>query len=291
MIRKSIAPVLLKNRDIIEGNFVLSLWKSPELFLEYDIKPDIDFKTEAGKIYYEIGNGMTKRGIYTFDEISVETFLNSFPEYKKKFDEFGGYESYKDSVRLIDPENIEYYYDELQKSNLLISLYKAGFNTDEDYELFSKVKCQNVYDYYIDKIETASIRQSNTGISIDDLILTKKFIDECDTGDEMGLSYGKTCPILKSITMGIMSKEVMFFCGQSGTFKTSFSFANFLSSLINFCLTRLVFVSSQVSFKKLINIKITPAIKRFYKEFNIVLLIRAVTSIEHFCQYKFILLQ
>ena len=156
MIRKSISPVLLKNRDIIEGNFVLSLWKSPELFLEYDIKPDVDFKTEGGKIYYEIGNGMIKRGIYTFDEISVETFLDSFPEYKKKFDEFGGYDSYKDSVKLIDPENIEYYYDELQKSNLLISLYKAGFNTDEDYNIFSKVKCQNVYDYYIDKIEFLS---------------------------------------------------------------------------------------------------------------------------------------
>ena len=68
---------------------------------------------------------MTKRGIYNFDEISVETFLDNFPEYKKKFDEFGGYDSYKDSIKLIDPENIGYYYDELQKSNLLISLYSG----------------------------------------------------------------------------------------------------------------------------------------------------------------------
>lgn len=264
MIRKTVAPVLLKNRDIIEGNFVLSLWKSPELFLEYDIKPDIDFKTEAGKIFYEIGNGMTKRGIYNFDEISVETFLDNFPEYKKKFDEFGGYDSYKDSIKLIDPENIGYYYDELQKSNLLISLYKYGFNTDEDYELFSKVKCQNVYDYYIDKIETASIRQSNSGISIDDLVLTKQFIDECDSGDEMGISYGKACPILNGITMGIMSKEVMFFCGQSGTFKTSFSFSNFLMPLVDNG-NKVCIISNEQSIREFIRVL---AVMTLTKKFN-----------------------
>ena len=161
-------------------------------------------------------------------------------------------------------ENIEYYYDELQKSNLLISLYKAGFNTDEDYNIFSKVKCQNVYDYYIDKIETASIRQSNSGISIDDLVLTKEFIEECDTGNEMGLSYGKACPILNGITMGIMEKEVMFFCGQSGTFKTSFSFSNFLMPLVDNG-NKVCIISNEQSIREFIRVL---AVMTLTKKFN-----------------------
>ena len=83
MIRKSVAPILLKNRDIIEGNFVLSLWKSPELFLEYDIKPEIDFKTEAGKVYYEIGNGMTKEGFTLLMKFQLKHFLIIFQNIRK----------------------------------------------------------------------------------------------------------------------------------------------------------------------------------------------------------------
>lgn len=233
MRRETVAPVLLKGRNIIEGNFVLSLWKEPDLFCEYEINSEIDFKTEAGKLYYIIGNGMIKRNITNFDEISVETFLLNFPELKERFDNYGGYSQFKDDSGLIDPTNIEYYYDELQKSNLLINLYKAGFNTDEDYNLFSKITCQGVYDYYLDNIETASIKQSNSGIAISDLYVTRKFVEECDAGNEMGMNYGRSCKLLNGITMGIKTKEVMFFCGQSGTFKTSFSFANFIMPLID----------------------------------------------------------
>lgn len=233
MRKDTVAPILLKDRNIIEGNFVISLWKNPDLFLEYDINTSTDFKTEAGKLYYIIGNGMIKRGINTFDEISVETFLMNFPEYKNKFEEYGGYSQFKSDSEVIDESNIDFYYDELQKSNLLITLYKMGFNVDEDYNLFSKTSSQGVYDYYIDLIETASIRQSDSSIEIHDLCVTDKFVEECDSGKEMGYNYAKKCPILNGITMGLMSKEVVFFCGQSGTFKTSFSFSNFIMPLVD----------------------------------------------------------
>ena len=78
---------LMKNRMPLEGNFVLSLYTNPlELFDDFPIDPDKDLITADGKFYYNLGANMIKKGIKTFDEISVVTFLNDYPEIKAEFE-------------------------------------------------------------------------------------------------------------------------------------------------------------------------------------------------------------
>ena len=77
---------LSENRHIVEGNVCLSLWKQPELFIEYPLCSD-DFLTKDGQLLYQVGKHMLAEGYSEFDLISVETFLNDFPTIKAQIDE------------------------------------------------------------------------------------------------------------------------------------------------------------------------------------------------------------
>ena len=114
---------LTKNRDVLEGNFVLSLYKNPiELYGDFPINSDTDLLTSDGKFYYNLGFNMVKMGIKTFDEISILSFLNDYPELKLEYEDKGGWKSIEDYTDVLDENNIEAYYNELVKNNLLIKL-------------------------------------------------------------------------------------------------------------------------------------------------------------------------
>lgn len=223
----------MTSRNAIEGNFIISLWKNPEYYWEYPINAETDLLTDAGKLYYLIGFNLAKKNILVFDEITVDTFLDNFPQQKEKFQEYGGYGQISHYVNMVEDKNIDHYYDELNKSNLLIRLGKMGFNVQQDYQKFKMMNSSQVRDYYQYILDTTAIKSSSSGIKIEDLVVDQAFIDASNSGAEMGLSYASACPILNSITMGLELGGIFFFCGHSGTFKTSFSFANFLMPVVN----------------------------------------------------------
>ena len=132
---------LTKNRVPIEGNFVLSLYKNPtDLYEDFPINPDRDLITADGKFYYNLGANMLKKGIKTFDEISVLTFLNDYPEIKNEFENKGGWKAVSEYTGLLDEENVDAYYNELMKNNLLLELDKKGFNIDANLNIFNQLK-------------------------------------------------------------------------------------------------------------------------------------------------------
>ena len=85
---------LTKNRTPLEGNFVLSLYKSPlEFYGDFPIDPDTDLITSDGKFYYNLGKNMLDKGIKNFDEISLVTFLNDYPDLKSEYEARGGWKA------------------------------------------------------------------------------------------------------------------------------------------------------------------------------------------------------
>ena len=137
---------LSENRHIVEGNVCLSLWKQPELFIEYPLCSD-DFLTKDGQLLYQVGKHMLAEGYSEFDLISVETFLNDFPTIKAQIDEFGGANQILNEVRNINPNNMDKYYDELNKWNSLIGFHDKGFNILKDLDKFKRMTCEQVADY------------------------------------------------------------------------------------------------------------------------------------------------
>lgn len=224
---------LTKNRIPLEGNFVLSLYKNPEeLYNEYPIKPDLDLITNDGKFYYNLGKSMIEKGIKNFDEISLITFLNDYPELKKEYESKGGWKSISEYMDILDVENIDAYYKELVKNNLLIQLEKRGFDVENINALNKLNTADDVVDYFDAVLNTAALNITHD-IKLEKLSYTQKDLERKLNGEEIGLQFSKNSPILNSFCNGIPRKGMTMFASYTNGGKTSFVFESIVMPLVS----------------------------------------------------------
>jgi replicative DNA helicase len=162
--------------------------------------------------------------------MTLYTYLEDKPTTKKDFEDHGGYKEVAQLMALVNVDNISAYYDKIVKINTLSQLCTKFFDTFNNINKFDNMTNQEVYDFFDYQINNISI---NTGhdINIESLVLDDKFIQECDEGAAMGLGYGKNCPILNYLTLGIPLGEMTMIAGHSGVGKSSFSFENLILSM------------------------------------------------------------
>lgn len=242
---------LLEGRIILEGKVIGCLWGNPDLYDDYkDLKSE-SFITEDGRYYYSLGKRMYSRGYEVFDEVTSLTYIQENDMLKPKFDEKGGYANIKAVMDSINSKNVHSYVDDILKSNILISLYKEGFNIFEKieieegdkvkevipFELFKSMNSEQVSSWYDWRLQSISMDKSMGNTKIVDLDLDDDFLASCDNGEEMGLPYdivgedidGKLiygCPILSSATLGIHRGDCELIGAFSGKGKSSFVLAN-----------------------------------------------------------------
>ena len=224
-----------KNRAEIEASFVFCLWKNPDLYSDYKFvneKEDNIIKSEDAVFYFNLGRALYKAGYQKFDNITIHNFLQDKKTIKKKFDEFGGYKTVEDLRGLVSIDNVEAYYDKIAKINTLEYLCKTSFSSFENIDKFDKMSNQDIYDYFEYQLNNISVKNSYD-IKEENLIIDNEFIDECNTGDEVGISYGANCPILNYMTLGAPLGDMYMVAGHSGVGKTSFVFENMVIPMNN----------------------------------------------------------
>lgn len=224
-----------KNRAEIEASFVFCLWKNPDLYSDYKFvneKEDNIIKSEDAVFYFNLGRALYQAGYQKFDNITIHNFLQDKKTIKKKFDEFGGYKTVEDLRGLVSIDNVEAYYDKIAKINTLEYLCKTSFSSFENIDKFDKMSNQDIYDYFEYQLNNISVKNSYD-IKEENLIIDNEFIDECNTGDEVGISYGANCPILNYMTLGAPLGDMYMVAGHSGVGKTSFVFENMVIPMNN----------------------------------------------------------
>lgn len=217
---------LTDGRNAVEASFIFCLWKQPDLYSDYGALNDNNdetIKTEDGTFYYSLGKQLYKQGFKAFDNVSVYTFLEDKPTVKKHFEKLGGYKTVEELRSLVDVENTDAYFDQIAKMNTLMMLHDKGFNVLDNVKKLMKMTNQEVYDYYDYLLNSISLNTGHDSV-IEDLVIDQAYIDKCDTGEEMGLNYGKVCHILNYLTMGLPLGEMTMIGGHSGTGKSSFIF-------------------------------------------------------------------
>ncbi len=170
---------------------------------------------------------MYDQGFKSFDNVTIYTFLENKPTVKKHFDKLGGYATISELCSLVNPENVDAYYDKIAKMNTLMTLHDKGFNVIANISKFSKMTNQDVYDYYDYILNSVSIKNTHD-IEIETLEIDDKFLEECNNGTAQGISYGAHCPILNYLTLGTPLGDLYMFGGYSGTGKSSFTFENMI---------------------------------------------------------------
>lgn len=225
---------LVENRNIIEGNFIFCLWSEPELYGDYcnDIRTNKDILTDSGQFYYSLGFEMYKAGYKNFDEISILTYISDKEDIRVGFENRDGMKSINEIRKIINVENVDAYHDELLKSNIILSLYDKNFSVINDLGKLKKMTSYQIYSYYEYHLDNIFLNKGN-GVKIEDLDISNDFIESCDSGYEMGLSYSSSAPILNYHTLGIHKSNIQIFAGFSGTGKTSFCVNTYIMSILD----------------------------------------------------------
>lgn len=217
-----------ENREQIEAPFVFCFWKDPDLYDDYKFvndKKDETLKSEDAQFYFNLGKALYDAGFRKFDNITVYGFLQNKPNVKETFEDYGGYREVENLKQLVNVENVDAYFDKIAKLNTLEALCELTFNSFEDVSKFDKMSSQQVYDYFEYKLNDISIASTHD-VEEESLVIDDEFIEECNTGDAVGISYAKNCPIMNYLTLGVPLGEMFMIAGHSGVGKSSFVFEN-----------------------------------------------------------------
>jgi len=217
-------------REKVEACFVFSCWKDPELYEEYktvNAGKDETLQDPDAQFYWLLGQTMYNQGIKKFDHISLEAFLLKNKKIKKKFEEYGGYETIQKLEALIDSQNVEGYFDKISRMNSLSEMAKKSEELFNNVERFDNATNEDIYDVFELLNNSISLKTGHEA-KIEKLKVTKEFIEKNQSGENVGLNYSENTPLLNYITLGMPLGDVYLFAAHSGAGKTSFIFENMI---------------------------------------------------------------
>ena len=217
---KKLPKELTEKREVTECNFVLSLYKDIGLVDEYkNVINGEDILTPDGQFYYGLIQGMQKAGYSVADNMSIYAFLEDKKTLKEGFEKRGGYSSIQEITSLLNLNNLDVYYDDLMKSNLLCRLHEKGFNVLQNLDKYKQMSAEDVFDFMeyqladvsVGKVEKTQIKNLSTGYD--------EFIKEWDQGNDVGFKIG--LPMLNYQLLGIHKKHLMLHLANIGVGKTT----------------------------------------------------------------------
>lgn len=244
---------LLESRLTEEGNVCGCLLNDLTLYDDCGLSSK-DFITKSGRILFTIGKQIRDKKCHTFDEI---TFLsNANDDLKDKInDEFGGFKQIQNVMDAVSLKNYDVFLDDLNKSNIMLSLYKKNFNVLSEmtldngkkvipFELFKKFTASEVIDFYEGTLSTLDTKINSSKIieqayiDFDDL-----FLERLENKEEVGVSFGeaglningekiKTFPFMSSNILGVKHGTLNCWAAHSGAGKSTYM-VTILMSLIS----------------------------------------------------------
>lgn len=213
---------LIQNRNITESQFIFSLWKNPYQFGDYekDIVPTQDFLYQDSIYYYGLGYAMYKKGIKSFDEVAVVTFIEENKILKDGFDNRGGMKTVRDITSIVSVENTESYFDELIKNNAVLQLHELGYDVKSEINTIQKMNYSQLEDYMEYKLNNVFLKTNSSGISSADLTSNyDTWIEEWNLGKGVGFKVGY--PMLNYNLAGIHKKNLILHVGGIGQGKST----------------------------------------------------------------------
>ncbi len=132
-----------------EANIVSSLWQVPDLYFTYDDLNEKNFTNNIWKVYFYIGYDIiVKERKKILDDVTVGLYLEKHPKLKKRYEEYGGYDTIEKSKEYINIDNINGYINELHKWNTVIKLLLKNFPVHDKIKDFIDMTTEEMYELY-----------------------------------------------------------------------------------------------------------------------------------------------
>lgn len=209
-----------KDRQKVECCFTFSCWADPDLFEDYkevNVGKDTTLKTDDAIFYWQLGMSMHLQGIQKIDAISIDAFLANKDDIRTRYEQFGGYRTVEELTGMIDSENADGYYDQINRMNALSIFANKTEELFSDVNRFNNSTDDEIYDMF-DLLGNSVAVNSIKGVEVENLTIDDAFIKSCTDREEMGLPY-KSCPLLNYTTLGLPLGDVYMLAAHSGVGK------------------------------------------------------------------------
>ena len=208
------------------------------------IQVNDDFITKSGRMLFTIGKTIRDKRFHTFDEI---TFLsNTNEDLKNKINnDFGGFKQIQNVMDAVSLKNYDTFLDNLNKSNIMLSLYKKNFNILNEmtldngkkvvpFELFKQLTASEVIDFYEGTLSTLDTKINSSKIIEEGYIdFDDVFLEKLTNKEEVGISFGeagfdingdpiKTFPFMSSNILGVKHGTLNCWAAHSGAGKSTY---------------------------------------------------------------------
>lgn len=257
---------LLKNRLTVEGNVIAIIYSDPLVLDENDLTSK-DFITSDGNFYFSLAKQLRKTGYTVFDEVTILSSIND--TISEEFQERGGYATLKNLVDIIDIRNADVYIDTLYRENIILSLYRDGFNLFDKVDwdgkeiiplsLFRKMDSEGVLDWYESRLLGYNTGKSSSILEEENISFEDDFIQNCMDGEEMGVPFeiagldknGDTMnvyPFLSKQVSGLPRGTLSMIGGFSSAGKSTWLIGLIMAMLYNG--EKIILVSNEERIKK-----------------------------------------
>jgi|GEM_PF-1741622 len=202
-----------------------SMYLNPDLFLDYGelIKSKYDFNQPSNKFLYDsIMDLYSQHAGTEINQIKINTYMNSDPERKAKYEYLKGYSIIDRLTRVVDLDDFPLYYEKLKKYSLLREFERKGFPVQKlmgrkDFDKIGTEEIIKGMEYQINTIGTV------IGGVQDSIILGHNMpekIDEWKLTPDVGIPI--PFQIINSLLRGLRGKKFNLFgmhsgCGKSRT--------------------------------------------------------------------------
>ena len=214
------------NREQTEASFVFCLWKDPQRYDDYknvNVGTDKTLSCEETVFYFSVGRGIRQQGFQNIDNITVDTYLADKPTLRKHYQELNGWEACKRMMDLLDVENTDGYFDQIAKMNslkILATRYEDMLSHPERFDNSTNEEVYEAFELLNNNVSLTTGQEAK----IESLVVDENYLQQCNEGQDQGISYASGAPLLNYLTLGAPIGDMYMLAGHSGAGKSSFIF-------------------------------------------------------------------
>ncbi|KRL08022.1 replication protein [Liquorilactobacillus hordei] len=208
------------HKRVAESQFILSLYKNPDLFFEYDIDPS-DISDISWRFYYGVLKDlMTTKKLKVVDMIAVEEYVQSKSDKLQEFyNENGGYETIATGSRIIEDGNVDVFYSEIQRYKVILKLLDMGYPIQENWNKYAKMNLDELSDYLEGQLNSAFLDADFGEDKVVDILTgIEDMVKRADSGIDRGLPL--TSQLMNGIQNGMSLGNITMLAANSGVGKT-----------------------------------------------------------------------
>lgn len=220
-----------------EASAVSIIYKCPEKLLNVNLSLE-DITNNDWRVYFAIAHGMIVVEKNTsLTEIDINFYLEKHLKLKKKYEEYGGYETILSATSYVHEEALEAYVNEIKKWNAIIQLSKFGLPlSKERLKEFVDMTLEDIYkeqEGYLNHIfanAESEIKSYNALSGLHELV------DKLNEGEQNGLPI--TAELLNKEIGGLRLGNIYGFIGGSGSGKST--------TVMNYILPKIIEMNERI---------------------------------------------